>query len=111
MTGKRSTGPKSAVREIRRKTQRKFLADEKIRMVLEGLRGGSSIAELCRREGSGPNLYYRWSKDFVEAGKKRLQGDTVREAPGNICLRRPYCHVVMMSDGNARTETQSGICG
>ena len=68
------------VKEIRRKTRRKFSSEEKIRIVLEGLRGECSIAELCRREGINVNLYYRWSKDFLEAGKKRLSGDTVREA-------------------------------
>ena len=70
----------SVVREIKRKTRRKFSSEEKIRIVLEGLRGEESIAEICRREGIVPNLYYRWSKDFLEAGKRRLQGDTVREA-------------------------------
>ncbi len=69
-----------AVKDIRRKTRRKFSTEEKIRIVLEGLRGESSIAELCRREGINANLYYRWSKDFLEAGKKQLAGDTVREA-------------------------------
>ena len=69
-----------AVRDIRRKTRRKFSAEEKIRIVLEGLRGEESISSLCRREGIAANLYYRWSKDFLEAGKKRLAGDTVREA-------------------------------
>ena len=72
--------PESKVREIRRKTRRKFSAEEKIRIVLEGLRGEESIAELCRREGISPNLYYNWSKEFLEAGKRRLQGDTRREA-------------------------------
>jgi len=70
----------SVVRDIKRKTRRKFSSEEKIRIILEGLRGEDSIAELCRREGINANLYYRWSKDFLEAGKKRLQGDTVREA-------------------------------
>ncbi len=60
-----------AVRDIRRKTRRKFSAEEKIRIVLEGLRGEEGIASLCRREGIAANLYYRWSKDFLEAGKKR----------------------------------------
>ena len=69
-----------AVREIRRRTRRQFSAEEKIRIVLEGLRGEESIAALCRREGLAPNLYYRWSKEFLEAGKKRLLGDTTREA-------------------------------
>ncbi len=68
------------VREIRRATRRRFSAEEKIRVVLEGLRGEDSIAELCRRERINQNLYYRWSKEFLEAGKKRLAGDTAREA-------------------------------
>ena len=75
--------PKSAeetVRDIRRATRRQFSAEEKIRIVLEGLRGEDSIAELCRKEGIAQNLYYRWSKEFLEAGKKRLAGDTAREA-------------------------------
>jgi transposase len=66
------------VKDIRRIRRRKFSAEEKIRIVLEGLRGEESIAELCRREGIVQNLYYRWSKDFLEAGKKRLAGDTAR---------------------------------
>jgi len=68
------------VRDIRRKTRRRFSAEAKIRIVLAGLRGEESIAALCRREGLNPNLYYRWSKEFLEAGKKRLLGDTTREA-------------------------------
>jgi transposase len=68
------------VKDIRRKTRRRFSAEEKIRIVLEGLRGEESIATLCRREGIVTNLYYRWSKEFLEAGKKQLQGDTRREA-------------------------------
>ena len=68
------------VKDIRRNTRRKFSSEEKIRIVLDGLRGEYSIAELCRREGINSNLYYRWSKDFLEAGKRRLSGDTVREA-------------------------------
>ena len=69
-----------AVRDIRRATRRQYAAEEKIRIVLEGLRGEESIAELCRKEGINQNLYYRWSKEFLEAGKKRLAGDTAREA-------------------------------
>jgi transposase len=68
------------VKDIRRATRKHYSAEEKIRIVLEGLRGEDSIAELCRREGIPPNVYYRWSKDFLEAGKKRLSGDTTREA-------------------------------
>ena len=68
------------VKAIRRATRRQYAAEEKIRIVLEGLRGEESIAELCRREQINQNLYYRWSKEFLEAGKKRLAGDTKREA-------------------------------
>jgi len=68
------------VRDIRRATRKHRSAEEKIRIVLEGLRGESSIAELCRREGIAESLYYSWSKEFLEAGKKRLAGDTAREA-------------------------------
>lgn len=74
------TDPESKVREIRRKTRRRYSAEEKIRIVLEGLRGEETIAELCRREGLSPNVYYSWSKEFLEAGKRRLMGDTKREA-------------------------------
>lgn len=76
---KRSSA-ESVVRAIRRKTRKMYSAEEKIRIVLEGVRGEESIAAICRREGINTNLYYRWSKDFLEAGKKRLAGDTVREA-------------------------------
>ena len=68
------------VKDIRHATRRHFSAEDKIRIVVEGLRGEESIAELCRREGIVQNLYYRWSKDFLEAGKKRLAGDTARAA-------------------------------
>ena len=68
------------VKEIRRATRRQFSAEEKIRIVLSGLRGEDSIAELCRREGIAQNLYYRWSKEFLQAGKQRLAGDTARAA-------------------------------
>ena len=80
MSGNNKQSSEAAVREIRRRTRRKFSAEEKIRIVLDGLRGEVSVTELCRREGIAANLYYRWSKDFLEAGKKRLSGDTVREA-------------------------------
>ena len=78
--------PEAVVREIKRKTRRKYSSEEKIRIILEGLRGEESIAELCRREGISPNLYYRWSKEFLEAGKKRLKGDTKREATSGEVL-------------------------
>src|ERR671920_10708 len=82
---KQTSGParrpaEAVIKDIRRATRRQFSAEEKIRIVLEGLRGEDSIAELCRRERISQNLYYRWSKEFLEAGKKRLAGDTAREA-------------------------------
>ncbi len=78
----RSTTEK-LVKDIRRRTRRKYSAEEKIRIVLEGLRGEESVAELCRREGLHQNVYYRWSKEFLEAGKQRLAGDIKREATSN----------------------------
>jgi transposase len=68
------------VKNIRRATRKHYSAEEKIRVVLDGLRGESSIAELCRREGIAEGLYYSWSKEFLEAGKRRLAGDTARAA-------------------------------
>ena len=68
------------IKDIKRKTRRHYNAEEKISIVLEGLRGEDSIAELCRREGISQGIYYKWSKDFMEAGKKRLAGDTARAA-------------------------------
>jgi len=68
------------VRMTKRQTRRKFSAEEKIRIVIAGMRGEDSVAELCRREGIHQNLYYRWNREFMEAGKKRLAGDTAREA-------------------------------
>ncbi len=80
MEPKTNRSPESVVREIKRKTRRKFNPEEKIRIILEGLKGEESIAAICRREGIAPSLYYKWSKSFLEAGKKRLKGDTMREA-------------------------------
>jgi transposase len=81
---KKSVGSKEAaeklVKNIRRRTSRKYSAEEKIRIVLAGLRGEESIAALCRREGIAQSLYYKWSKEFLEAGKRRLSGDTERQA-------------------------------
>lgn len=70
----------SVIKDIQRQSRKQYSAEEKIRIVLEGLRGESSVAEICRREGLTTNIYYRWSKEFLEAGKKRLMGDTLREA-------------------------------
>ena len=68
------------LKDIKRRTRKKYTAEEKLRIVLEGLRGESSIAELCRREGIHANQYYTWSKEFLDAGKQRLSGNTKREA-------------------------------
>ena len=76
----RSDSAEKTVRDIRRATRRQYSAEEKIRIVLEGLRGETSIAELCRKEGIAQSMYYGWSKEFLEAGKRRLAGDTAREA-------------------------------
>ena len=80
MAGKQGSSPESIVREIKRQTRRKSTAEEKIRIVLEGLRGEASITDLCRKEGIHPTMYYKWSKAFLEAGKRQLNGDTIREA-------------------------------
>jgi len=81
MKAKHSKAPaERVVKDIRRATRKQYGAEEKIRIVLEGLRGEDSIAELCRREGIAQGVYYKWSKDFMEAGKRRLAGDTARAA-------------------------------
>src|SRR5512137_1254524 len=80
MRQKKTVPGKPPAEDIRRATRRHFSAEEKIRIVLEGLRGEESIAELCRREGIATSMYYGWSKEFLEAGKKRLAGDTTRAA-------------------------------
>jgi len=80
MSEETSAAVEATVREIRRKTRKKYSAEEKVRIVLEGLRGEEKIAELCRREGIHQNMYYKWSKEFLEAGKQRLVGDTKRNA-------------------------------
>ena len=83
MTPKSTTAKRPAeqvIKDIRRATRRHFSAEDKIRIVLDGLRGEDSIAELCRKEGIAQSLYYTWSKEFMEAGKRRLAGDTARAA-------------------------------
>ena len=79
-SGAPQTPSERIVRDIRRATRKHHSAEDKIRIVLEGLRGEHSIAELCRREGIAESLYYSWSKEFLEAGKRRLAGDTARAA-------------------------------
>ena len=79
-TGTAKLSSERIVKDIRRATRKQYSAEEKIRIVLDGLRGEQSIAELCRREGIAESLYYSWSKEFLEAGKRRLAGDTARSA-------------------------------
>ena len=76
----RQTSGERIVKDIKRKTRKRYSAEEKIRIVLDGLRVEESIAELCRQEGIAQGLYYKWPKDFLEAGKKRLAGDITRQA-------------------------------
>ena len=76
----RGSSSEKTVKDIRRATRKQYSAEEKIRIVLDGLRGEETIAELCRHEGIAQSLYYSWSKEFLEAGKKRLAGDTARSA-------------------------------
>ena len=76
----KTTSGERTIKDIKRKTRKQYSAEEKIRIVLDGLRGEDSIAELCRKEGISQGVYYKWSKDFMEAGKKRLAGDIVRQA-------------------------------
>jgi len=80
MKPKTDRNPESVIREIKRRTRRKFNPEEKIRIILEGLKGEDSISAICRREGIAPSLYYKWSKAFLQAGRRRLKGDTLREA-------------------------------
>lgn len=79
MAEKKST-VEATIKNIRRRTRKKYSSEEKIRIVLEGLRGDLSVVELCRREGINQNSYYKWSKEFLEAGKQRLAGNTQRQA-------------------------------
>jgi len=110
-----STDVEARVREIRRKTRRRYSAEERIRIVLEGLKGEESIAELCRREGINPNLYYKWSKEFLEAGKRRLMCDTKREATSSevIALRRENTELkLLVADLSLRAlQLKRGLTG
>ena len=88
--GRRTEAADRTVKDIRRQTRKRYSSEEKIRIVLAGLRGEDSIAELCRQEGIAQGMYYSWSKEFLEAGKKRLAGDTARQATSSevISLKR-----------------------
>ena len=80
---KKKSSAEGTVRNIRRRTRKKYSTEDKIRIVVEGLRGEMTVAELCRREGINQSVYYKWSKEFLEAGKARLAGNTKREADSN----------------------------
>ena len=99
-SGTRESSSEGIVRNIRRATRKRYSAEEKIRIVLDGLRGEAIIAGLCRREGIAESLYYSWSKEFLEAGKHRLAGDTVRAATSSEVtdLRRE----AQAAEGNRR---------
>jgi len=89
-TGTRKSPGEKLVKDIKRATRKQYSSEEKIRIVLDGLRGEDSIAELCRREGISQGIYYKWSKDFMEAGKKRLElclnlGDAIMRRRGFRC--------------------------
>jgi transposase len=98
MADKKKTTTEARVRNIQRKTRKKYSAEEKIRIVLDGLRGESTVAELCRREGINQNLYYKWRKEFLEAGKQRLAGNTNRQATSDEVkeLRREMDQLKLM---------------
>ncbi len=100
----------AAVREIRRRTRRKFSREEKIRIVLEGLRGEQSVSELSRREGIASNLYYRWSQDFLEAGKKQLAGDTVQGATSDELKNLRSESSKKLSPGSRPRSPRSSAC-
>jgi transposase len=98
-----SQSPEVVVRDIKRQTRKRYSAEERIRIVLEGLKGEASIAEICRREGINTNVYCEWSKDFLEAGKKRLLGDTVREATSTevIDLKKENDQLKLIEKGSS----------
>lgn len=105
------------VKNIRRKTRQTYSAEEKIRIVLAGLRGEESISVLCRREGISESVYYSWSKEFLEAGKRRLSGDTARQATPpevkelrseSLALKECVADLTLASDG-ARTRHPSEV--
>ena len=104
----RPSSSERTINEIKRKTRKQYSAEEKIRIVLDGLRGEDSIAELCRREGIAQGLYYKWSKDFMEAGRKRLAGDIVRKP---IPVKSPRCGVKLESSKKwSRNKPWNCVC-
>jgi transposase len=102
----RPSSSERTINDIKRKTRKQYSAEEKIRIVLDGLRGEDSIAELCRREGIAQGLHYKWSKDFMEAGKKRLAGDIVRQP---IRAKSPHC-VVKLENSRKLSRNKPWNC-
>ena len=114
MTEKKGASSEAIIRDIKRKTRRKFTAEEKIRIVLEGMRGEASINGLCRKEGIHPTMYYKWSKAFLEASKRQLNGDTIREVGSDEVkeLRRENDSLKMLVAEPTRLElATSGVTG
>ncbi len=112
------TNVEKRVKDISINTRKKYSAEEKIRIILEGLRGEDTIASICRKESIAQNLYYKWSKDFLEAGKKRLSGDIVREATStevdelrkeNNHLKQLYASLAMKADVLKKSCVGQGI--
>ncbi len=105
---KKKDSAEKAIRDIRRATRRRYSAEEKIRIVLEGLRGESSIAGLCRKEDINQNLYFRWSKEFLEAGKKRLAGDAAREASSDE-VKELHSETAQLKEALAETMLENRV--
>jgi len=111
--GRKTEAADRTVKDIRRQTRKRYSSEEKIRVVLAGLRGEDSIAELCRQEGIAQGMYYSWSKEFLEAGKKRLAGDTARAATSDEVkdLKRNNCHRQWETDpGGTSNLTHRSWC-
>jgi transposase len=105
---------KAFIKDIKRKTYRRYSSEEKIKIIIEGLRGEESIASLCRKYGISDAVYYKWNKDFLEAGKKRLSGDTEREANStevqdlrkeNESLKKAVAELFVENSGLKKTLT------
>ena len=109
--GRKTEGADRTVKDIRRQPRKRYSSEDKIRIVLAGLRGEDSIAELCRQEGIAQGMYYSWSKEFLEAGKKRLAGGTARAAPSDEVkdLRREALELKEVVAEQARVEHWHGL--
>jgi transposase len=115
--GKQKQAPENFVKDIRRNTRRTFSSEEKILIVMEALRGEESVAAICRKHGIANSVFYKWNKEFLEAGKKRLAGDTTREATSdevaalrkeNLRLKEAVADLVLRNDILKKTEQYLG---